>query len=127
MLIVFDDMIADMLSNKKPNAVVTELYIRGRKLNISFVFITQSYFDVPKLIRLNSTHSVVMKIPNKREPQQTVFDHSSDIDIQHFINLYKKSIAEPFSFLVIDTNLSIFTFEKESFKNNIKVYHDSWW
>ena len=55
-LILFDDMIADMLSNKKLNKIVTELFIRGRKLNISIVFITQSYFAVPKNLRLNSTH-----------------------------------------------------------------------
>ena len=56
-LIVFDNMIADMLSNKKLNSIVTELFIRGRKLNISLVFITQSYFKVPKEVRLNTTHS----------------------------------------------------------------------
>ena len=66
-LIVFDDMIADMLTNKKLNPIVAELLIRGRKLNISLVFITQSYFTVPKNIRLNSTHYLVMKILNKRE------------------------------------------------------------
>ena len=66
-LIVFDDMIADMLSGKKRNPMVTELFIRGRKLNISFDFTTQSYFAVPKNIRINSTHYFVMKIPNKRE------------------------------------------------------------
>ena len=55
-LIVFDDMIADMINNKKLNSIVTELFIRGRKLNISLVFITQSYFEVPKDVRLNSTH-----------------------------------------------------------------------
>ena len=104
-LIVFDDMIADMLSNKKLNPIVTELFIRGRKLNISLVFITQSYFAVPKNIRLNSTHYFVMKIPNKRELQQIAFNHSSDIDFQDFMNLYKKSTAEPYSFLVIDTTL----------------------
>ena len=65
MLIVFDDMIADMLSNKKFNPIVTELFIRGRKLNISLDFITQSYFDLPKNVRLNSTHSFILKIPNK--------------------------------------------------------------
>ena len=54
-MIVFDDMIADMLNNTKRNPIATELFIRGRKLNISFVFITQSYFAVPKNIRLNST------------------------------------------------------------------------
>ena len=66
-LIVFDDMIADMINNKKLNSVVTELFIRGRKLNISFVFITQSYFKVPKDVRLNTTHFFIMKIWNKRE------------------------------------------------------------
>ena len=65
-LIVFDDMIADILSNKKLNPIVTELFIRGIKLNISLVFITQSYFSVPKNIRLNLTHNFVMKILNKR-------------------------------------------------------------
>ena len=69
-LIVFDDMIADMINNKKLNSIVTELFIRGRKLNISLVFITQSYFKVPKDVRLNSTHSFIMKISDKRELQQ---------------------------------------------------------
>ena len=87
-LIVFDDMIADMLSNKKLNPIVTELFIRGRKLNISLVFITQSYFAVPKNIRLNSTHYFIMKIPNKQELQQIAFNHSSDIEFQDFMNLY---------------------------------------
>ena len=65
-LIVFDDMIADKINNKKLNPVVTELFIRGRKLNISIVFITQSCFKVPKDVRLNSTHFFIMKIPKKR-------------------------------------------------------------
>ena len=64
-LIVFDDIMADMINNKKLNPVVTELFIRGRKLNISIVFITHSYFKVPKDVRLNSTHFFIMKIPNK--------------------------------------------------------------
>ena len=64
-LIVFDDLIADMLINKRLNPVVTELFIRGGKLNISLVFITQSYFVVPKNIRVTSTHYFIMKIPNK--------------------------------------------------------------
>ena len=68
-IIVFDDMIADMIYNKKLNSIVTELFIRGRKLNISLVFITQSYFRVPKDVRLNSTHFCILKIPNKRELQ----------------------------------------------------------
>ena len=105
-LIVFDDMIADMLSNKKLNPIVTELFIRGRKLNISLVFITQSYFAVPKNIRLNSTHYFIMKIPNKQELQQIAFNHSSDIDFKDFMNLYKKCTAKPYSFLVIDATLA---------------------
>ena len=66
-LIVFDDMIADMIHNKKLNSIVTELFIRGRKLNISLVFITQSYFKVPKDVRLNTTRFFIMKISNKRQ------------------------------------------------------------
>ena len=98
-LIVFDDIIADMLSNKKLNLIVPELFIRRRKLNIS-------YFAVPKNIKLNSTHYFVMKIPNKRELQQIAFNHSSDIDFQDFMNLYKKCTAKPYLFLVIDTTLA---------------------
>ena len=93
----------DVLDNNKLNPIVTELFIRGRKLNICLVFITQSYFAVPKNIRLNSTHYSVMKIPNKRELQQIVFNHSSHIDFQDFMNLYKKCTAKPYSFLVIET------------------------
>ena len=66
-LIVFDDMIADMESKKKINPIVTELFLIGRKLNISLVFISQSYFKVPKTIRLNVTHYFIRKIPNKRK------------------------------------------------------------
>ena len=80
-LIVFDNMIADMLSSKKLNPIVTELFIRGRKLNISLVFITQFYFTVPKNIKLNSTHYFIINISNKRELLQITFNHSSDIDI----------------------------------------------
>ena len=86
-LIVFDNMIADMLSKRKLNPIVTEWFIRGRKLNISLVFITQSYLAVPKNIRLNSTHYFIIKIPNKRGLKQTGFNHSSDIDFKDVINL----------------------------------------
>ena len=79
-LIVFDDMIADMINNKKLNPIVTELFISGGKLNISIVFIMQWYFKVPKDVRLNSTHFFILKIPNKRELQQIALNHSSDID-----------------------------------------------
>ena len=94
-LITFDDMIADMINNKKLDSIVTELFIGGRKLNISIVFITQSYFKVPKDVRLNSTHFFIIKIPNKRELQQTALNHSSDIDFKDFMNIFKKYTAEP--------------------------------
>ena len=78
-LILFDDMIADMISNKKLNSIVTELFIRCRKLNIYLLFISQSYFKVPKNVRNNSKHFFILKIPNKRELQQIAINHSSDI------------------------------------------------
>ena len=87
-LIVFDDVISD-------NPIVTELFIRCKKLNISLALITQSYFVVPKNIRLNSTHYFIRKILNKRELQQIAFNHSSDIDFRGFMNLYRKSTAKP--------------------------------
>ena len=105
-LIVFEMWLLICLVIKKLIPVVTELFIRGRKLNISLVFITQSSFAVSKIIRLNSTHYFVAKIPNKRELQQIPFNHSSDIDFQEFTNLHKKSTAEPYCFLVIDATLS---------------------
>ena len=105
-LIVFDDMIADTISNEKLNPIVTKLFIRGRKLNGSLIFITQSYFDVPKNIRLHSTHYFIMKIPNKRKFQQIAFNHSSDIHFKYFINLHKKCTAKPHYFLVIDATLA---------------------
>ena len=104
-LIIFDDMIADIINNNKLNPIVAELFIRSRKLNISIVFITKSYFKVPKDVRLNSTHFFIMKIPNKRELQQIALNHSPDIDFKDFMNIYKKSTKEPYSFLVNDTTL----------------------
>ena len=98
-------MIADMINNKKLNSIVTELFIRGRKLNISLVFITQSYFKVPKDVRLNTTHFFIMKIPNKRELQQIALNFSSDVDSKDFMKIYKKYTVEPYSFLFNDTTL----------------------
>ena len=96
LIFFFDDMIADMLHNKKLNPTLTELFIRSRMLNISLVFITQSYF---------ATHYFIMKISNKRELQQIAFNHSSDIDFQDFMNLYKKCPAKPYFYLFIDATL----------------------
>ena len=105
-LIAFDDMIADMINNKKLNSIVTELFIRGRKLDIPLVFISQSYFKFPKDVRLNTTHFFIMKIPNKRELQQIAINDSSDTDFKDFVKIYKKYADEPYSFLVNDTTLA---------------------
>ena len=88
-LILFDDMIADIMTNKNFQAIIKELFIRCRKLSISLVFITQSYFRVPKDVRLNSTHYLIMKIHSKRELQNTPFDHSADIDYKDFVKIYR--------------------------------------
>ena len=100
-------MIADIMSNKKFQAVVKELFIRCRKLNISLVFITQSYFSVPKDVRLNSTHYLIMKINNKRELQNIAINHSGDIDYKDFLKIYRECTKESFNFLTIDTTLPV--------------------
>ena len=121
-----------MLNNKKLNLVLTKLYIRGRrKLNISLVFIKQSYFAVSKNIRLNSTKYFIMKSPNKQEIQQTAFNHSSNTDFKDFMNLYKKCTAKRYPFLVIDATLasdnpSHFRMNLSKGKN-IKTSHGNWW
>ena len=100
-LIVFDDMIAVMINNKKLNSIVTELLIRGRKLSISLVFITQSYFKFPKDVILNTTYFFIAKNPNKRELQQIVINHSSDIKTEDFINIYRKFAGKSYSFQLL--------------------------
>ena len=95
-----------MIHNKKLNSIVAELFIRARKLNISLVFITQSYFKVPKDVRLNISYFFIAKIPNKRELQQIRTNHSSDINSKDFVNIYRKCTTEPYTFLVDDTTLS---------------------
>ena len=104
-IIVFDDMIADIMTNKKFQAIIKELFIRCRKINISLVFITQSYFSVPKDVRLNSTHYFVMKINNKRELQTIAISHSADIDHKDFMKIYREYTKESYTFLTIDTTL----------------------
>ena len=104
-LIVFDDMIADMINNKKLNSIVTELFIEVENLIFLLFFFIQSYFKVPKDVRLNSTHIFIMKIPNKRELQQIGLNHSSDIVFKDFIKILKKYTTEPYSFLVNDRAL----------------------
>ena len=98
-------MIADMMTNKKFQAIIKELFFRCKKLNISLVFITQSYFSVPKYVRLNSTHYLIMKINNKKELQNIAINHSADIDYKDFMKIYRKCTRGPYSFLTIDTML----------------------
>ena len=91
-LTVFDDMIADIMTNERFQAIIKELSIRCRKLNISLVFITQSYFSVPKEVRLSLTQYLIMKIHNRRELQQTVIDHLADIDYKDLQKLNKRTL-----------------------------------
>ena len=86
-LIMFDDMIADIMTNKRFQAMIIELFIRCKKLNISLVFITQSYFSVPKDVRLNSTHYFIMKINNRKELQNIAINHSADIDYKDHMKI----------------------------------------
>ena len=97
-LIAFDYMIADMLSNKRLSPIVTELFIKGRKLNISLAFITPSYFAVPKDIRLNATHYFIVKGPNKQKLKQIASQNLSDFGFEDFMNLYKKRTEKPYFF-----------------------------
>ena len=97
-------MIPDM-TNKKFQAIIKELFIRCRKLNISLVFITQSYFSVPKDVRLNSTHCLIMKTNNRRELQNIAINHSADIYHNNFMKIYRECTKEPFNFLAIDTTV----------------------
>ena len=91
--------------NKKVQSIIKELLIRCRKINISLVFITQSYFSVRKDVRLNSTHYLFMKINNKKELQNIAINHSADIDFKDFMKIYRECTKEPYSFLTIDTTL----------------------
>ena len=98
-------MIAYTMTNKKFQTIIKKLFIRCRKLTISIVFITRSYFSVPKEVRLNCTHYIRMKIHNKRELQSIAINHSSDINYKDFIKIYRKCTNKPF-FFTIDITLS---------------------
>ena len=108
-----------MIHNKKINSIVSELFIRGRKLNICLVFITQSYFKVPKDVTLNTSHFFIAKISNKRELQQIAINHSSDINTKDFANIFRKYDPEQYSFLVNDAAVPSYNplrFRKNIFK-----------
>ena len=134
-LIVFDDRIADIMTNKRFQAIIKELFLRCKKLNISLVFITQSHFNVPKEVRLNSIHYLIMKVHNRRELQQVAIDHSADIDYKDFLNIYQNCTNESYSFLTIDTSLPAddpirfrkifgFSFIKMTLTGQFKILND---
>ena len=103
-LTVFDDMISDIMTNKRFQAIIKELFIRCRNLNISIVFITHSYFSVSKEARLNSTHHLIMKINNRKDLKQIAIDHSAGIDYKDFLKIYRNCTNERYSFLNIDVH-----------------------
>ena len=109
-LIVFDDMISHIMSDKKAQ----QLFIRCRKLNISLCFLTQSYFSVSKDVRLNCIHYIIFKLNSKRELQNIAINHSADIDYKDFIKIYRKCVEKPYNFFTIDTTKSV---DKKFIKN----------
>ena len=94
-LIVFNDMITEMINKRRLVSTVTELFIKGRKLSVSLAFITQSHFKVPQDVRINTTHFFIAKIMSKRELQRIVINHSSDISTKDFINIYRECTYSP--------------------------------
>ena len=126
-LILFDDMIADITKNKKPDSIVTEFSIRGRNINISLVFMTQSYFRFPKDVRVNAAHFFISKIPNRRELQEIARNLSSNISTKDFTKIYRECTAEPYSFLANDTTLASnnpLRFRKNLFNIYNKNHHN---
>ena len=119
-LIIFDDMIADIMTNKRFQALIKELFIRCRKINISLAFITQSYFSVPKDVRFNSAYYLNMEINNKRELQNIAINHSADIDYQNFIKIYRECTKESYNFLTTDaTSSNPLRFRKKLFDSYV--------
>ena len=113
-LIIFNDMISHVMSEKKAQQIFKEIFIRCRKLNISLCFLTQSYFSVPKDVILNCTHYIIFKLNNKRELQSIAINHSSNIDYKDFIKIYRDCTKEPYIFLTINTTQPV----DKRFKNN---------
>ena len=124
-------MIADIRTNKKFQFIDKKLFIRSRKLNISFVFIIQSYFLVPKDVRLNSIHYLIIKIYIKRELQSIANNHSADIDYKDFMNIYREYKNKLYSFSTIHTSLladSPLRFRENLLDSLGSFQHDAnWW
>ena len=116
-LIVFDDMISHVMSNNKAQQGLKELFIRCGKLNNSLCFLTQSYFSVPKDVRLNCTHYIIFKLNNKKELQNIAINHSPDIDYKDFVKIYRDCTKEPYNFLTIDTTQPVDNRFKKNFND----------
>ena len=121
-LIIFDDMIADIMRSEKFNAIVKELFIRCRKLNISIVFITQSCFRTPKDVRLNSTHYILMKMGNKKELKSIAEENSGHLDFKEFLKIYNHCTRDPYSFMMVDTRPNACITFKKNFDGPIKNF-----
>ena len=122
-LIVFDDMISDIEYNKDFKRIIKELFYRARKINVSIVFITQSYFRALKDARLNSTHYILMKISNKRELERIAGEKSGHLDYKDFLKIYNYCTREPYSFMLIDTRPTASVTFKKNFDEPINDYH----
>ena len=122
-LIIFDDMIADIMRSEKFKAIIKELVIRCRKLNISIVFITQSYFRTPKDVRLNSTHYILIKIGNKKELKSIAEENSGHLDFKDFLKIYNYCTKEPYSFMLVDTRPTVRVTFKKNFDEPIDLRH----
>ena len=122
-LIIFDDMIADIMRSEKFKAIVKELFIRCRKLNISIAFITRSYFRPPKDARLNSTHYILMKIGNKKELKSIAEENSGHLDFKDFLKIYNYCTKEPYSFMMIDTRPTAPVIFRKNFDEPIELRH----
>ena len=122
-LIVFDNMIADIEHNKKFKRIIKELFYRARKINVSIVFITQSYFRALKDARLNSTHYILMKIGNKKELKRIAEEKSGHLDYKDFLKIYNYCIREPYSFMLIDTRPTASVTFKKNFDEPINLKH----
>ena len=121
-LIVFDDMIADIAEyNKNFKRIIKELFYRARKTNVSIVFITQSYFRALKDVRLNSTHYILMKIGNKKELKRIAEEKSGHLGYKDFLKIYNYCTREPYSFMLIDTRPTAIVIFKKSFDEPIDL------
>ena len=122
-LIIFDDMIADIMRSEKFKAIVKEIFIRCRKLNISIVFVIKSYLRTPKDARLNSTHYILMKISNKKELKSIAEENSSHLDFKGFLKIYNYCTNEPYSFMMVDTTSTARVTFKKGFNEPIRAEH----